>query len=82
MAVGISIACLAGRADGRRGRANSASAHGRRVYIAGCGPYVPPAFEASGEAVRQFRDSRNMRAETEVVIDDIKQAVGLLRRHL
>jgi hypothetical protein len=23
-----------------------------------------------------------MRAETEVVVDDIKQAVGLLRRHL
>ncbi len=39
-----------------------------------CPPFIP---------FRQRRtDTKTMRAETEVVIDDIKQAISLLRRHL
>jgi len=28
------------------------------------------------------RDSNNMRADTEKLVEDIKQSIGLLRRHL
>jgi hypothetical protein len=47
-------------------------------------PYVPRRFKGrrSLAATEQFRKPSSMRAETEYLVDEIKQAIALLRRHL
>jgi hypothetical protein len=46
-----------------------------RLYTARTHPYVPRRFETA-------EHHRKMRNETQIMVDEIKQAIGLLRRHL
>lgn len=41
-------------------------------------PYVPRPFNSLRAKDKQFE----MRQETQILVDEIKQAIGLLRRHL
>ena len=54
----------------------------KSVPIALCGArgYIPPASIRNGGFVPQIREP--MRAEVERLVEEIKQSVGLLRRHL
>jgi hypothetical protein len=54
----------------------------KSVPIALCGArgYIPP--QASGTAASCRRSENPMRAEVERLVEEIKQSVGLLRRHL
>lgn len=57
-------------------RAENCSCH--LLYRRGCRPYVPRPFNRPRGPSKQFE----MRQETETLVDEIKQAIGLLRRHL
>jgi hypothetical protein len=41
-----------------------------------------PASTKAGAGLSIFSSERDMRAEIEVLVDEIKQAISLLRRHL
>jgi hypothetical protein len=42
----------------------------------------PPPGSASWRLVQSFRAEEEMRAEIEAVVDDIRESLSLLRRHL
>jgi len=50
------------------------------IALCGVGRYIPRSITNSGPAPREAEKS--MRAEVERLVEEIKQSVGLLRRHL
>jgi hypothetical protein len=52
----------------------------KRIALCGACRYIPRKHLRNGGVKPQFREP--MRAEVERLVEEIKQSVGLLRRHL